>query len=187
MIETTIGSVDAHRIAAPATDAATPGLPPAMWERISQKVLEHGTSTPPMGVSLEIIKGDPRGTHSAEYVTVGGGGTMVSEHWRLANDGNFHITQWIHWIGSEGDHLSALHGNLVLSPSNIVLSSKSESVPVGDPRAAFDLQRLGAMWDAFDPTARSQNLGRDRFSPARAKPYTRVAPRSALVLQPPRV
>ena len=135
------------------------------WPELVDKIIEHGQFTPgdgeiPDTMGLADIRGNTDGPHQADYINLWGGvdqndefqpmfATLVSENWQIGSDGNWHIDQWLHRLGADGEPWETTHVVLVEDPDGRVIEYRPESLPVTDPRAEQNRLALLTEWRAF--------------------------------------
>ncbi|MBI3549398.1 MAG: hypothetical protein HY078_10195 [Elusimicrobia bacterium] len=146
------------------------------WEALVKKVLTRGTFQEadfyPAQYSLKDVQGDPKDSHSAEYVTIWGGvgdlgvfqgswASFVSEDWPVKADGHWHIDQWIFRIAMDGEIIEATHIFMIQRKDRIIVDGSYKTLgqykrtqPVSaEFRAEVQAkyEQLMRRWTAFQP------------------------------------
>jgi hypothetical protein len=129
------------------------------------KAIANGTHTDynevmPASRYLTDIAGPMDGPHTADYFSVWGYGdaggpfgadnvTLTSENWEITPEGNWRISQWIHWLDLEGAPTRVQRTILVENMQGHVLDWRMEAVAVGEPRVEESRKAIMAKWYLF--------------------------------------
>jgi hypothetical protein len=140
------------------------------WAALVEKTLEFGlvkvpNGNVPAGRYFADISGAQSGPHKSDYFSIWGHTgedgafipeyvTMVSENWAIGHDGNWHIDQWLHWVGLDGTPAKNEHTVLVEEAGGSIVSMHSDKPEVTAPAAQANREALIAKWALYKPAAK---------------------------------
>ena len=149
-----------------AAGGAPASVPDQVWQKILGKLKTKGKYTPeksvfqPASFDLEVVVGDKKADHHADYVDAFGELndddlfeaeqlTFTNQDWKIGADGNWHLDQWVLEMDVYGTVQGAEHAQIVQGKDyKLVAKPITEEFDAADPIVAAKCKTLSQFWAA---------------------------------------